>query len=604
LSKKKARGFPRRAGVIFLKTLAVLYASYLIAANVLLHTSIMERKLDKAFAGSIVGVHVAHGAAWSFFPGHMWVRNATVRCYNYDVEWILQVDDHVAWLNPFALAWRSVHVIRSRGRGVRFRLRYRRDRDAPVGAAAAWIPPIDGLPDPPVHPNVPRPPPTGPHDVVWSMVFNHLEMEDVREIWIEKYHWIDSGRTRGRFSMTPGRSLSVALQMEMRSGEILVGDELTLEGATGHLELAIAPMKLDAAEPTPLIPNLSAGGQVLARITSPRLFAPLLGSGTMDARVALAGNIRAGVLSDGTIADLSIAKADVRGGEWNVATHGELSICVRHSAGGGTPSELVASAELDHLDARRAGPPTSDAVTVRGAHLDANLVSPWVDVGKPFDPGEGRLRLDAKTASFRLKDLTVHGSVSSELRFAPRRSSASAAGSAPPAASGVYHLDGSYVEVHNASVSRGDQEGGQESSDTGWWGRVDLPELELRPATPAVRARAVARLRDANLVLTVVNRFVAFPVSFLKLLTSGAVEARATIHARPGSLALDGLDAVGGDKLRAKGWLHSDHATKRGAFLVEIGKTALGIHVTPAKTELVIKSPREWFAGVSEAGAK
>lgn len=595
MSRKKARGFPRRAGGVFLKTLAVLYASYLIAANILLHTSILERKLDKAFAGSIVGVHVTHGAAWSFLPGHMWVRNATVRCYNYDVEWILQVDDHVAWLNPFALAWRSVHVIRSGGRGVRFRLRFRRDRDAPLGAAAAWIPPIDGLPDPPVHPNVPRPPPTGPHDVVWSMVFNHLAMEDVREIWIEKYHWIDSGRTRGRFSMTPGRSLSVALQMEMRSGEIFVGDEVTLEGATGHLELAIAPMKLDAAEPTPLIPNLSAGGQVLARITSPRLFAPLLDSGTMDARVALAGNIRAGVISDGTIADLSIAKADVRGGGWNVATLGELSICVRHPSG--KPSELVASAELDHLDARRAGPPATDALTVRGAHLHANLVSPWVDVGKPFDPGEGRLRLDAKTASFRLKDITVHGSVSTQLQVAPRRS---AAGSAPPAASGVYHLDGSYVEVHNASVTRGVQE----SSDSGWWGRVDLPELEFRPATTAVRARAVARLRDADLVLTVVDRFVAFPVRFLKLLTKGAVEARATIHARPGSLALDGLDAVGGDKLRTKGWLHRDHATKRGAFLVEIGKTALGIHVTTAKTELVIKSPREWFAGVSKAGAK
>jgi hypothetical protein len=315
----------------------------------------------------------------------------------------------------------------------------------------------------------------------------------------------------------------------------------------------------------------------------------------MDAHVALAGSIRAGVIGDGTIADLSIAKADVRGGEWNVATLGELSICVRHA--GGKPSELVASAELDHLDARRADAPATDALTVRGAHLHANLVSPWVDVGKPFDPGEGRLRLDAKTASFRLKDITVHGSVSTQLQVAPRRS---AAGSAPPAASGAYHLDGSYVEVHNASVARG----GQVSSDSGWWGRVDLPELEFSPATPAVRARAVARLRDADLVLTVVDRFVAFPMGFLKLLTSGAVEARATIHTRPGSLALDGLEAVGGDKLRAKGWLHRDHATKRGAFLVEIGKTALGIHVTTAKTELVIKSPREWFAGVSKAGVR
>ncbi len=193
-----------------------------------------------------------------------------------------------------------------------------------------------------------------------------------------------------------------------------------------------------------------------------------------------------------------------------------------------------------------------------------------------------------------MKDLTVHGSVSSELRVAPRRS---AAGTAQPPAAGVYHLDGSHVEVRNVSV-------GQESSDSGWWGRVDLPELEYRPATPAVRARVVTRLRDAKLPLTVVDRFVAFPVKFLKLLTSGNVEARATIHSRPGSLALDGLDAADGDKFHSQGWLHHDHAAKRGAFLVEIGKTALGIHVTTAKTELVIKSPREWFAGLSEAGAK
>jgi hypothetical protein len=596
LARKTARGFPRRARIV-LKTLAVVYAAYLIAANVLLHTSFLERKLDKSFSGPLIGVHVTHGAIWSFFPGHTWARNVTVRCYNYDVEWILKVDDHVAWLNPFAMAWRSVHVMRAWSKGVRFRLRYRRDRNAAPGAGhdeVAWIPPIEGLPDPPVHPNVPRPPPMGPHDVVWSMVFNHLDMEDVREIWIEKYHWVDSGRTRGRFSMTPGRSLSVALRMEMRSGEMLIGDEVALEGAAGHLELAIAPMKLDANPPTPLLPNLSAGGQVLARILSPRLFAPLFGSGTLDASLALAGNMRGGVLADGTTADLSIAKADLRGGAWNVATVGELSACVRRPAGGGTSSELVTSAELDHLDAKQAGAPGSESIGVRGGHLAANLVSPWIDVGKPFDPGRGRVRLDAKTASLRMKEVTLHASLSSELRVAPRRPAAGT--------SGVYHLDGSHVEVRNVSVGQKGQEGGQDSSDSGWWGRVDLPELEFRPATPAVRARVVTRLRDAKLPLTVVDRFVAFPVKFLKILTSGEVDAHATIHARPGALALDGLDAADGDKFHSQGWLHNDHATKRGAFLVEIGKTALGIQVTPSRTELVTKSPREWFAGMVSKG--
>jgi len=337
---------------------------------------------------------------------------------------------------------------------------------------------------------------------------------------------------------------------------------------------------------------------VLARVLSPRLFSPLLGGGTLDARVSLAGHIRNGVLDDGTIADLSIAKADIKGRAWNVSTLGELSACVRRPAGGGKASELVTSAELDHLDFRQphAGAAGSGAVAVRGGHLAANLVSPWVDVRKPFDPGKGRLRLDAKTASFRVKELTIHGSVSSEVRLAPRKGEAES--------SGVYHLDGTHLEVRNVSAGREGQQGGQDSGDSGWWGRVDLPELEYRPATPAVRARVVTHLRDARLPLTVVDRFVAFPVKFLKILTSGEVDARATIHARPGALAIDGLDAADGDKFHSRGWLHHDRAAKRGAFLVEIGKTALGIHVTTPKTELITKSPREWFAGLSEAGAK
>jgi hypothetical protein len=211
------------------------------------------------------------------------------------------------------------------------------------------------------------------------------------------------------------------------------------------------------------------------------------------------------------------------------------------------------------------------------------------------------LRLDVKTASVGLGGLTVRAGVSSRLQVGPRR----AASEPPrPEAAGVYHFGGSRLEIRNATVTREVLESSRESSDSGWWARIDLPELDFRPATPAVRARAVTRLRDAGLVLTVVDRFVKFPVKMLEVLASGEVDARGTVHLAPGSFALDGLEASGGDTLHTKGWLHSGRTEKRGAFLVEIGKTALGIHVTPAKTELVTKSPREWFAGVEEAKAK
>ncbi len=54
-----------------------------------------------------------------------------------------------------------------------------------------------------------------------------------------------------------------------------------------------------------------------------------------------------------------------------------------------------------------------------------------------------------------------------------------------------------------------------------------------------------------------------------------------------------------GGSFQTKGWLRREHANARGAFLVEVGKTALGVRVTPEKTGLVIKKPREWFPEAS-----
>jgi len=625
-----------RPARILLVVLAALYVPYLIGGNIILRTQLIQNVINGALVDSTAGIVVSYDRIWTFFPGHVWVQGAVVRGHDYDVEWMVSVDDHVAWIDPFAFLHRTFRVMRARGTGVELRLRMRRDPSALGDETVKMLPPIAGYADPPVHPSVPRPPPIGPDDAMWSVRLDDVEMKDVREIWIESFRWRDAGTTHGGFAFTPGQALFVHGELTVLAGELTRGDATLLEHTHGRARVAILPLDLNTLDAHTFLRRLVVSGYLDTAIRSPSMVPGLAGAGinniTVEARLAVMGRLGLGVLARDTAVRLWITRAAAHAGHFAVTVHGTGRAHVRSGSapGGGA---LVGSVDFSTIDVARLGrtgppllhaglrvdfeSPTVDlggpldpgkvSVDATGRLADAGLVGPWLPAGivspagaATFDAhlhantadasGAGRIRLDAPALSFRLQDLAVRGHLSSDIIL----SGIAFPGGPSRLGSAVFHLNGSHLDLHDVSITKRDRA----PTEADWWLRLDVPGAVVLPGSAAIHARLTTRFRDADPILMLLDRSLHVPAVMLKPLTRAEFDARATLRSGPGLFALDDFDVDGGT-FRIEGWYHRSAGRRSGAFLAEMGGLALGVDVTTDKVRLIVPRPRDWYAGVA-----
>jgi hypothetical protein len=635
---------PRRRGRrlrrILLLVVAGLYVPYLIAGNVVLRTQLIQKVLNAALEGSTAGIVVTYDRIWTFFPGQIWIQGAVVRGHDYDFEWMVHVDDHVAWIDPLAFARRTFRVLRARGTGVEFRLRARRDASERGDATLKLLPPISGYADPPLHPDVPRPKPIGPNDHIWSVRLDDVQMDDVREIWIETLRWRDSGVARGGFSFTPGQSLAVSGELDVRDGELRRGDVTLLDHAHGRTRVAILPIDLEEMDAHSFLRHLVVSGHLETEIRSVAVVPALAEAGvvhvTVEARLAVTGRMRMGVLAPGSAARLAITRAAVYVGDVAVAVRGEAKARVRPAGAAVGRSALVALADLSAIDVTRVAGAGGDLLQ---GSLRVGIVSPTLDLGATFDPGKvsvdadgllanagliapwlpaaivspsgaasfdarvrfdtadstgernaGRITIDAPALSFKLEDLAVRGHLSSDIVLTRI---AFPGGPSHRLDGAIFHVTGSRLELRDVSITKP----GRHATEAGWWLRLEVPGAEVRPGASALRARLTTRFRDADPILMLLDRALKFPAVMLKPLTRAAFDARATIRYRPGLFAFEDFHIDGGT-FRMEGWYRRDGARRCGAFLAEMGGLAVGVNVTSDKVRAVVARPRDWYAGV------
>jgi hypothetical protein len=620
---------------ILLIALAGFYVPYLIGANILLRTQLIQKVIDGALVGSTAGIKVTYDSIWTFFPGQVWVRGAVVRGHDYHIEWEVRVDNHVAWIDPLSFAHRTFRVLRARGTGVEFRLRMRRNVSEIGDETLAMLPSIEGYADPPLHPDVPRPPRIKADAKMWSVRLDDVLMKDVRVVWIETFHWTDSGTIRGGFAFTPGQALFVHGALSVKDGELRRGDVTLLDHTRGRTRVAILPIDLGKLDGHTFLRRLILAGNLYTELHSLAMIPALGRAGvtevTVDARLAVAGRLGLGVLASGTAIWLSIARAEARVGKVRIAVNGEAKVHVRAA------SPLGRGALVGYVDLAPVAMERVDSAGPALLHggLRVGFESPTVDLGEPIDPGKitvdgygrladaglvgawlpdsivapsgaatfdvrgrmdtadasgaGRIRIDAPALSFKLQDLSVRGHLSTDIIL-----SGIAFPAGPTrASSAVFHLDGSHLDLHGVSITKADRAATEEN----WWLRLDVPSALLRPGASAVRARLVTRFRDADPILMLLDRSLHAPAVMLKPLTRAEFDARATLRIRPGLFALEGLDVDGGT-FTMEGWYRRAKGVRSGAFLAEMGGLALGVDVTPDKVRVEVRTPRKWYAGV------
>ena len=284
------------------RLLAVLLAlefAYLTLANVALLTPLV-----RSFATND-DMRLKYDWAYSPWPGHVVVKNLSVRFQDYNVQFLVGVERGSLDLSLHELALRRFHVVRLDADAVSYRMRHKVSRVGLEAPRLAAYPPIEGFADPPLY--------VGPHPReipdsqyhLWDVRIENITAH-VKEVWILEYRYQGGGIARGNFHVQPARWYEVyPASLELHGGKVTLGNTTV----AAHADLSIAcrvegsdPRKLEGLDPFHKIHADARGtlaGTDLAFLDAylvPRAGLSATGSGNVE----LAAKLERGVVAPGT----------------------------------------------------------------------------------------------------------------------------------------------------------------------------------------------------------------------------------------------------------------------------------------------------------------
>src|SRR5215210_5439302 len=198
-----------RVALALVLAAVALYPLYLLAGNWYLRSGDLERRLNRRPERLLIQTD----SAWTSWPGVVHVRNLRIRNQTRTVQWWASMDSGAIHLNLLDLRDRELVITGLSGTGVDFRLRRRVDgRRWTRPLRRELQPPIPGLTNPPARPPevIYRPPPKPRlRRDPWRIRLAQVDLDSVRQIWIEEFRFAGEARIAGGFDMTIWRRLQV-----------------------------------------------------------------------------------------------------------------------------------------------------------------------------------------------------------------------------------------------------------------------------------------------------------------------------------------------------------------------------------------------------------
>ena len=300
----------RRLVAIALRVVATVVVSYLLVANTLLRTRMLRNLVSGspspfAVSGISSDLLFDYQSAYSLIPGRVHLEGVSIRGRDRAVEWRLTLDRADVDVSLVALLHRTFRATRVRGSGFTMRARLRLGADANPSVIAA-LPPIAGLADPPLLDLGPEPPPLTDADYnLWALDFPDVDVEHVREVWIQALRSKGDSRMRGRWLFRPQRWLDVGpARVDANGVDLFHGRQQLASGLRGSFETTVHPFDVRKASGLTILDQVSCDGRLRGRAIvagALRLLVP--GSGVdfkrwetpFDARIVLAhGKLAAG----------------------------------------------------------------------------------------------------------------------------------------------------------------------------------------------------------------------------------------------------------------------------------------------------------------------
>lgn len=618
-----------------LLALAIVPICYLVAANLWLATSARElghRKPEKFQADWTF--------AYSLWPGRVSFFNLEMRGRNRSTTWYASIDRGSGSIAIEDLFGRVARIEELRGTGFRFRIRPRVEKPLPDDLDPEDVPAPPELEDPEVEAARGLPPllppipgfdglgePVRGTKPPWTIEIENFELDDVEEIWLERYRYEadgGNGSLSGSLVLRLRRSVELPrFDLQLGAGQLEVRD-----GQLAHLEKfrAVGTM----------LPFTTRRYRIfeLTRYTSAELELEATDSnlGALEyylrgSPVELGGRGR-------VAAHLFLDRGALRQGSQLAVTEAELRLAylsywgagkgaARVEVGGrprpGDPSPEKVGPNVARLAARletfELGVLGSQAAHLRGHGLEVDVFTENLDLAVDRPQLQGVIRMPVTEVpdlrvynalwppSFPLELRSGKAQLQSRMSFETTEKShrldgtvlltASAARAALMANEFVADLRLEAVlksddimsqsfEIGGTRFEISALEGAWKPETRGWWAKVFVPKGQLRLAAPRTFDFALeADLADSSpLVAGLITQKPSFEwMSGLLTVKDLHLETAVALHGK--NFSLRRLELTGAGKLAVEGELLVENQKNEGAFHIQYGPLSTAVRLSP-----------------------
>ncbi len=203
-----------------LLALLVLAALYLLAANLFLNSPMAARALNRRPHR----FQIHWKSAWTFWPGLVHVRGLRVEGWRPNVAWLVTAERARGWIDVPGLANRSFRITELHGEEVHSRVQRRQGI---------------GKPEPPRQ----NPPPVRRHP--WSLSFERVSLDHVRDFSFNGYRLAGDGSVEGAFWFVLGGEFRLdPSTVRMPGAQLWMDNDLLSESLDLEAEVSLGPYRV------------------------------------------------------------------------------------------------------------------------------------------------------------------------------------------------------------------------------------------------------------------------------------------------------------------------------------------------------------------------
>jgi hypothetical protein len=240
---------------------AGVLACYFLVANLLIRTRLLRYFINDGPDST----SVEYSSAFSPWPGRLQVSDLRIRDRGIASEWMIALDEGRAHVGLFDLVRGRFHPTHIRGKGLVILVRSRLTPEEATPGRLSVIPPIPGFPDPPLRvPGQKSPPPDGSE---WTIWLEDVDVDGVREIWVDEYHYTGDATLTGGMLLHPRRRFEVfPASLEVRDGTLRVNEETLAGSMRAFLSAVVQPYDLREESGDAVLRFLTGSGVATGRI--------------------------------------------------------------------------------------------------------------------------------------------------------------------------------------------------------------------------------------------------------------------------------------------------------------------------------------------------